>query len=93
MVASAGLAGAVLNAALAKVEGHALSCADSGAYRMTFDVLVGCDGVVKSVSVADGDGAPDAVTGCVGDVLRHADFPAHDMPDGLSFPYTLSVEF
>jgi len=37
--------------------------------------------------------APDAVAACVAEVLRHAPFPAHDLPDGMTFDYPVTLRF
>jgi hypothetical protein len=93
MVAPGGLDRPVVKAALDKVLSHALSCGTEGNYRIVFELVIGCDGVMKTVQVSDDDGADGDVTACIGDVLRHADFPGHDMPDGMSLTYPVSVEF
>ncbi len=59
--------------------------------HVTYELTVGCDGVVSKVEALDEDGTPDAWLQCVGDVLAKADFPAHDMPDGM--PVTYPVNF
>ena len=58
--------------------------------HLTFELTVGCDGLVSKVEATDEDGAPDAYLACVMDVLRKADFPAHDMPDGMPVTYPVS---
>lgn len=64
---------------------------DRSEVHVTYELVVGCDGLVSDVQVSDEDGAPDDWLQCVGDVLRKADFPAHDMPDGM--PVTYPVNF
>ena len=96
MVASAGLDRAQVKAALDPILPHALSCEpDEGvsSLRMTFEILVGCDGVVDRVEVSDGDLASQAYLDCVSEVLRHADFPAHDLPDGMQFSYPVTASW
>lgn len=96
MVASAGLDRSQVRSALDPVLPHALGCErDAGVSElaMVFDIDVGCDGVVDGVDVIDGDGASAAYLDCVADVLRHADFPAHDLPDGMRFTYPVSASW
>mgnify|MGYP006928159566 CR=1 FL=1 len=93
MVAPGGLERPVVKAALDRVLSHALGCGTEGEYRIVYELVIGCDGLMKTVQVSDDDGATDEVTACIGEVLRHADFPGHDMPDGMSLTYPVSVEF
>ena len=93
MIASSGLDRQVLKSALDAVLPHALSCGTEGSFRPTFELLIGCDGVMKTVTVIEDDGAEPQVLDCIAQVLRHADFPAHDMPDGMVVPYPVSVSF
>lgn len=58
---------------------------------LTFELLVGCDGVVRSVTCQEPDGAPEAYVACVAAVIQRADFPAHDLPDGQQVTYPVSV--
>ena len=96
MVAPGGLDRHQVKPALDAVLPHALECpTEDGTtdLRVVFDITVGCDGVVKSVSVSDEGMASEAWLACAADVLRHADFPAHDMPDGMSFSYPVTVSW
>lgn len=58
---------------------------------LTFELEVGCDGVVSKVVVVEDDHAPDAYVGCVSAVIEKADFPAHDMADGMIITYPVNV--
>lgn len=83
-----------VRAALNGVIQHALGCerpAGVAALHMSFELLVGCDGVVKKVEVSDGDGAPAGYLACVSAVIAKADFPAHDLPDGMPITYPVDV--
>lgn len=96
MVASAGLDRAQVKGALDPILQHALSCQpDEGvtALSLTFSIRVACTGVVDDVDVLDGDVASAGYLDCVRDVLRHADFPAHDLPDGMRFTYPVSASW
>lgn len=55
---------------------------------ITVELLVGCDGVVRSAQPVAG-GWPDDLAACVADVLRHTPMPVHDMPDGDTLRYPL----
>ncbi len=59
--------------------------------HLTFELLVGCDGVVDRVDVLDAGGAPEDYGACIGSVIAKADFPAHDMPDGMPVTYPVDV--
>ncbi len=93
MVAPGGLERGQVKQALDAVLTHALSCASEGSYEPVFELLIGCDGVMRSVTLTDSGGAEPAITDCIAQVLRHADFPPHDMPDGMTVPYPVRVEF
>ena len=55
----------------------------------TFELRVGCDGVVKGVEVADDSLYEAAMMDCLKDRLRYVEFPAHDDADGVYFEYPL----
>ena len=93
---SAGLDEVQIRAAMDPVLPHALKCKrDEGVdmLRLRFGVNVGCNGVVDNVWVDDDDGASESYVECIAEVLRYADFPAHDMPDGMEFEYPVSVSW
>jgi hypothetical protein len=55
----------------------------------TFELHVGCDGVVDGVEVADDSLYEQAMMACLIDRLRYVEFPAHDDADGVFFEYPL----
>ncbi len=59
--------------------------------HMTFDLVVGCNGVVQSMETIDDGGAPASYVSCVSAVVAKADFPAHDMSNGMPFTYPVDV--
>lgn len=63
------------------------------ALHLTFQLTVGCDGIISEIAPTDDDDAPEAYLGCVMDVLKKADFPAHDMPDGMPITYPVDVSW
>lgn len=95
MVASAGLDRTQVKAALDPVLQRALSCpsGDATEVRIVYEITVGCDGLVDTVRVEDDDFAPPEFVDCVADTLRYADFPAHDMPDGMTFQYPVTASW
>ena len=60
-------------------------------FNLTFELLVGCDGLVSSIQTVDDDGAPEPYVACVIEVIQKADFPAHDLPEGMSVTYRVNV--
>ncbi len=56
------------------------------------DLVVGCDGRVSDAEVLSDQTGADGFADCVADVMEHAPFPAHDMPDGVSFSVPLRYE-
>jgi hypothetical protein len=95
MVAPGGLERHQVKPPLDRVLPYALECPrdDADSLRVVFELTVGCDGVVDRVVVDQHGGASDAWLDCASEVLRHADFPAHDMPDGMTFSYPVTVSW
>lgn len=60
---------------------------------LTFQLTVGCDGIISEIEATDDDDAPEAYLSCVMEVLKKADFPAHDMPDGMPITYPVDVSW
>jgi len=82
--------------ALAAVIQHALKCGQPEGMtevHLTFELLVGCDGVVSKIETVDDGGAPAAYVSCVSDVIAKADFPAHDRKDGMPVTYPVDVSW
>lgn len=92
--ASKGLDGGDVRAALSAFEPTLLRCLTPGeaaAGTLDLELRVGCDGRVAAVDLLDGGGLPDPLVRCISDTLRYVPFPAHDMPDGFTFGYPLTV--
>lgn len=73
---------------------HALYCPRPEGFdelHLTFELIIGCDGVVSELTVLDDGGAPAEYVDCVASVIRKADFPAHDMEGGLPLTYPVTV--
>jgi len=68
-------------------------CFDEGWPEAVVDLelTVGCNGRVANVRVLDGDGLGEAVLGCMKNELQYVGFPAHDMADGMSFRYPITL--
>ena len=60
---------------------------------LTYELTVGCDGVVAAVECSDSDDAPGDYVQCVADVLKKADFPPHEMSDGMPVTYPVNVSW
>ena len=94
MMAAAGLSYEQVRLALNGVIQTALYCgqpAGKTEVHLTFELLVGCDGVVSKIEASDDDGAPADYVKCVSDVIAKADFDAHDLPDGQEVTYPVNV--
>ena len=96
MVAPSGLGYSEVKEALNGVIQHALYCkrpTGMDAVHLTFDMMVGCNGVVSSIETIDDGGAPSDYVSCVSAVVAKADFPAHDMADGMLVTYPVNVNW
>ncbi len=90
----AGLGYPEVRTALSAVIQFALYCqqpAGMSEVHLTFDLTVGCDGLVSGVEPTDRGGAPQDYVDCVASVIRKADFPAHDLEDGQLVTYPVDV--
>ena len=61
--------------------------------NLTFELNVGCNGLVSEIEVTDDGGAPEDYVSCVSDVIEKASFPAHDMSEGMPVTYPVNVEW
>lgn len=94
MATQQGLSYEEVRAALNEVIQTALYCPQPSGFsevHLTFELVVGCDGLVSSIESADSGGAPEPYVQCVSDVVAKADFPAHDMEDGMPVTYPVNV--
>lgn len=92
--ASRGLDGGQVRGALAAFEPNLVRClraGDAAAGTAELELTVGCDGRVSQVVLVDDGGLPAPLVSCVRDTLRYVPFPAHDMPDGFTFGYPVTV--
>ena len=94
MMAAAGLSYEQVRMALNGVIQTALYCGQPDGMsevHLTFELMVGCDGVVSKIEASDTGGAPADYVQCVSDVIKKADFDAHDLPDGQEVTYPVNV--
>lgn len=95
MVAAKGLSSGQIQGTIRKRFGRLSRCVPSslsGTYEAIVEIDVGCDGRVTNTYTI----SPGALSGntmrCIERVFRSTRFPAHDMPDGMSFQYPLTFE-
>lgn len=91
-----GLSYAEVKTALNGVIQTALFCGrpdGMSAVHLTFDLTVGCDGVISEIETIDDGGAPKDYVQCVSDVIAKADFPAHDQEGGMLVTYPVNVSW
>lgn len=94
MVTPEGLSHEAVRAGLNAVIQTALYCGRPEGFHavhLTFDLVIGCDGLVSRIDTVDDGGAPAEYAQCVADVIRKADFPAHDMEGGMPVTYPVNV--
>lgn len=94
MLGSQGLSYEEVIPPLQRVIQTALYCprpAGRDALALTYELVIGCDGRVSTVECSADDDAPAEYVSCVAAVLAKADFPAHDMPDGMPLTYPVDV--
>ncbi len=96
MIAPDGLGYGEVKGALNSVIQKALHCArpdGMDSVHLTFDLIVGCDGVVSGIETVDDGEAPQDYVRCVSDVIAKADFPPHDMENGMPVTYPVNVNW
>ena len=94
MAAPEGLSYPAVRVALNGVIQAALYCGQPegmSEVHLTFELLVGCDGVVSSIEASDDGNAPAEYVACVSSVIAKADFDAHDMENGMPVTYPVDV--
>jgi len=65
----------------------------SGAWpqgELVLEVTVACSGRVSGVSVIDEGDLDQELVDCIAQTMRYAGFPAHDMPDGMTFQHPIT---
>jgi murein DD-endopeptidase MepM/ murein hydrolase activator NlpD len=56
-----------------------------------FEITAGCNGRVSRVVVLDGGGVDGTSLECMRTTLSYVGLPAHDMPDGMTFRYPVTL--
>jgi LysM repeat protein len=93
-VASEGLSYTQIKRSMDAIAPHTLSCVPEGTTgRLETRIVVGCDGLVRSVETGATGGLPPDVVACVVDKLGYAEFPAHALPNGEIFDYPLTYSW
>ncbi|MCA9568943.1 MAG: LysM peptidoglycan-binding domain-containing protein [Myxococcales bacterium] len=93
MVAAKGLSQSQIKGALRRRMSRMNRCLPSGLhgeYEMIVEVTVACDGRVTNTYTISAGALSATTARCVENVFRYTRFPAHDMPDGMSFQYPLT---
>lgn len=94
IVMAEGLSYAEVKTSLNDVIQAALYCGQPTGFsevHLTFELLVGCDGLVSTIEAVDTGGAPEDYVTCVTSVIEKADFPAHQLEDGMVVTYPVNV--
>lgn len=89
VLAAQGLSQGQVRAALDPLLPYLAPCAGGLAGSLLTRLEVGCDGLVREVRILDEGPFGGEAIRCVVEVLRRGDFPAHDMPDGVSLDYPI----
>lgn len=79
---------------LNKVIQYALYCEQPKGFAkldLTFELNIGCNGLISEIEVTDDGGAPEEYVTCVTEVIEKASFPAHDISDGMPVTYPVNV--
>ena len=92
-VASVGLSRDQVKAGMNGIVSYTLRCVPPTSGRVMTDVTVGCDGLVKEVVIESGGPYDNDALSCITDTIRHAQFDAHQLPDGMNFGYPLVFTF
>ena len=96
MVGSRGLSRGQITTAMGPFLPIALQCTPEGTTpsgRMLTEIRVACTGRVAEVRVLDHGEFPEDMVQCIADVLGYVAFPAHDLPDGETFQYPLTISW
>ena len=91
-----GLSQIQVHKALNSVIQHALYCEQPKgmkAVNIAFEINIECRGLVDEITVIDDGGAPASYVTCVQEVIEKADFPGHDMEDGMMIAYPVNVSW
>ena len=59
--------------------------------RVEFEITAACNGRVSKVTLLNGDGVDASALECMRTTLAFVGLPAHDMPDGMTFQYPVTL--
>ena len=93
---SRGLDAAQISSGIAPIQRYTPRCfpqGTEGSYTVVAEVVVGCDGRVADVEMVEAGVVPGQVASCIEQTLAHAAFPAHALPDGVTFQIPLRFSF
>ena len=91
-----GLDAAQISSGIAPIQRYTPRCfpqGTEGSYTVVAEVVVGCDGRVADVEMVEAGVVPGQVATCIEQTLAHAAFPAHALPDGVTFQIPLKFSF
>jgi len=95
-LASEGLSADQIRTSMRGFVQHTMQCIPKGT-RGTFsyqaEITVGCDGRVSDVRTTREGGLPTRVRQCIAQTLGFAAFPAHALPDGVTFEYPIQYRY
>ena len=60
--------------------------------NIELDFNVGCNGLVSYVRIVKDDNLDFDIQQCLEESFQYAEFPAHDLPDGMDFTYPIQFE-
>ena len=60
--------------------------------NIELDFNVGCNGRVNYVRIVKDDDMDFDIQACIEDAFQYAEFPAHDLPDGMDFSFPIQFE-
>jgi hypothetical protein len=96
IVVSNGLDPGQISAGMSGISRYTPRCfprGTEGTFTVLAEIVVGCDGRVSDVQTLDAGVVPDPIVGCIEQTLASAAFPAHALPDGVTFQIPLKFSF
>ncbi len=92
-VASVGLSREQVKQGMNGIINFTLRCVPPTTGRVVTDITVGCNGLVTDVTIDSSGPYDQAAIDCIIDTIEHAQFDAHQLPDGMNFGYPLVFNF
>jgi hypothetical protein len=96
IIVSHGLDAGQISAGMSGISRYTPRCfprGTEGTYTVLAEVVVGCDGRVADVQTLDAGVVPARIVSCIEATLASAGFPAHALPDGVTFQIPLKFSF